>query len=96
MYASLARRQLSSLIPPKVATPKSLSGGSNAGLAPLVEFYSKLPKGSAPTSASSGGLRGRYFESANASAKPLVFTILGIFALGYTIDYNKHHKNHAH
>ncbi|KAH8108537.1 mitochondrial F1-F0 ATP synthase subunit F of fungi-domain-containing protein [Phellopilus nigrolimitatus] len=98
MHASLVRRQLGSLIPPKVATPKSLSGGSGAGLAPLVEFYSKLPKGAAPASASSG-IRGRYFEGANASAKPLVFTILAIFGFGYTIDYNmhlKHHKNNAH
>ncbi|THH07110.1 hypothetical protein EW145_g3613 [Phellinidium pouzarii] len=74
------------------------TGGSNAGLAPLVEFYSKLPKGAASSSASSG-LRARYFEGANASAKPFVFTILAIFGLGYAIDYNmhlKHHKNHAH
>ena len=63
------------------------SGGSNAGLTPLVEFYSKLPKGPAPASASSG-LRARYFEGARASPKPLVATIVGIFLLGYTIDYN--------
>ena len=63
------------------------SGGSGEGLAPLVEFYSKLPKGPAPARASSG-IKARYFEGANASGKPLVFTILAIFGLGYTIDYN--------
>ncbi|PAV16785.1 ATP17 subunit F of the F0 sector of mitochondrial F1F0 ATP synthase [Pyrrhoderma noxium] len=97
MHSSLVRRQLSTLIPPKVATPKSLSGGSGAGLAPLVEFYSKLPKG--PATAQSSGIKGRFFDGKNASAKPLVFTILAIFGLGYTIDYNmhlKHHKNHVH
>ncbi|KLO04757.1 hypothetical protein SCHPADRAFT_917890 [Schizopora paradoxa] len=95
MHASLVRRQLGTLIPPKVATPKSLSGGSGASLTPLVEFYSKLPKGSAPTSAS-GGIKGRYFEGKNATAAPLAFTMLALFGLGYTIDYHKHHKNHAH
>ncbi|EJC98427.1 uncharacterized protein FOMMEDRAFT_129322 [Fomitiporia mediterranea MF3/22] len=100
MHASLVRRQLGSLIPPKIATPKLLTGrpgSGGGGLAPLVEFYSKLPKG--PASSASSGIRGRYYEGANASGKPLVFTILAIFGLGYTIDYNmhlKHHKNHAH
>ncbi|TDL18336.1 hypothetical protein BD410DRAFT_775110 [Rickenella mellea] len=98
MHASLIRRQLGTLIPPKVATPKSLSGGSGAGLSPLVEFYSKLPKGPAAKSAF-GGIKGRYFNGANASGGPIIFTILAVFGLGYTIDYNmhlKHHKNHAH
>ena len=63
------------------------SGGSGEGLAPLVEFYSKLPKGSAPARASSG-IKARYFEGANASGKPLAFTILALLGLGYTIDYN--------
>ena len=107
MHASLIRRQLGTLIPPKVATPRSLvssaivtvidhdmatllttrsqSGGSGAALAPLVAFYSKLPKGPAP---STSGLRGRYFEGVNVSGKPLAFTILAIFGLGYAIDYN--------
>lgn len=63
------------------------SGGSGAGLAPLVEFYSKLPKGSATASASKG-LRGRFFEGKNASAAPLAYTILAIGGFGYAIDYN--------
>ncbi|PPR06041.1 hypothetical protein CVT26_007487 [Gymnopilus dilepis] len=94
MHATLIRRQLGGLIPPKIATPKLVSGGSGAGLAPLVDFYSKLPKGSAP--ARPTGIKGRYFSGSNASGKPLVALIVGLFAIGYTLDYNQHHKNHAH
>ncbi|KAJ8482863.1 hypothetical protein ONZ51_g5093 [Trametes cubensis] len=75
-----------------------MSSGTGGGLGPLVNFYSKLPKGPAATSAS-GGIKARFFNGKNASAAPLLFTILGIFGLGYTIDYQmhlKHHKNHAH
>ncbi|KAH9849063.1 mitochondrial F1-F0 ATP synthase subunit F of fungi-domain-containing protein [Lenzites betulinus] len=98
MQPSLIRRQLGGLVPPKIATPSILSSGSGAGLGPLVNFYSKLPKGPAATSAG-GGIKARFFNGKNASAAPLLFTIFGIFALGYTIDYQmhlKHHKNHAH
>jgi len=62
------------------------SGGSGAGLQPLVNFYSKLPKGNAVASVS--GIKGRYFSGANASGKPLVALIFGIWAISYTIDYN--------
>ncbi|KAF8817344.1 hypothetical protein BYT27DRAFT_7201783 [Phlegmacium glaucopus] len=96
MHATLIRRQLGGLIPPKIATPKLVSGGSGAGLGPLVDFYSKLPKGNA---ISVGGFKGRYFDGKNASGVPLVRLIGGLFLIGYTIDYNmhlKHHKNRAH
>lgn len=69
-----------------MAACHSQSSGQGAGLAPLVQFYSKLPKGAA-TAQASGGLKGRYFDGKNASAKPLVATMLAIFGLGYTIDY---------
>lgn len=62
------------------------SSGSGAGLGPLVNFYSKLPKGAAQTTAS-GGIKARFFNGKNASAAPLLFTIFGIFGIGYTIDY---------
>ncbi|KAF8073391.1 mitochondrial F1-F0 ATP synthase subunit F of fungi-domain-containing protein [Lyophyllum atratum] len=98
MHASLIRRQqLQGLIPPKIATPKLVSGESGTGLGPLVEFYSKLPKGQATPRVS--GIKGRYFTGANASGKPIVALIVGLFAIGYTLDYHmhlKHHKNHAH
>jgi F-type H+-transporting ATPase subunit f len=61
------------------------SSGGGASLAPLVNFYSKLPKGSAPRAL--GGLKARFFNGENASGSPIVFTILSIFGLGYFIDY---------
>jgi len=97
MHATLIRRQLGGLVPPKIATPRLVSGGSGDGLQPLVNFYSKLPKGN--SIAGVGGIKGRYFSGPNASGKPLVALIFGIWAISYTIDYNmhlKHHKNHAH
>ncbi|GAB1527700.1 ATP synthase f chain, mitochondrial precursor [Rhizoctonia solani] len=63
----------------------------------VVDFYSKLPKGPAPPSGS--GIKARYFDGKNASGKPFVAAIVGMFLLGYTIDYNmhlKHHKNNHH
>ncbi|KAI6123955.1 mitochondrial F1-F0 ATP synthase subunit F of fungi-domain-containing protein [Pisolithus croceorrhizus] len=85
MQSSLVRRQLGNLIPPKIATPKLVSAGSGEGLAPLVNFYSRLPKGPAPNLA--GGLKAKYFNGKNASAAPAVWVILGLFTVGYTIDY---------
>ncbi|KAI0747093.1 mitochondrial F1-F0 ATP synthase subunit F of fungi-domain-containing protein [Daedaleopsis nitida] len=98
MQPSLVRRQLGGLVPPKIATPTILSSGTGGGLGPLVNFYSKLPKGPAQA-ATSGGIKARYFNGKNASAAPVLATILTIFGIGYTIDYQmhlKHHKNHAH
>ncbi|KAG7091263.1 hypothetical protein E1B28_010312 [Marasmius oreades] len=97
MHASLIRRQLGGIVPPKIASKNLVSGGSGEGLGPLVNFYSKLPKGSAQ--ARVGGIKNRYFNGNNASGAPLAWLIVGLFAIGYTIDYNmhlKHHKNHAH
>ena len=62
------------------------SSGQGAGLGPLVNFYSKLPKGPAPTPAVRG-IKERFFNGKNASAAPLLWGILGIFGLGYTLDY---------
>ncbi|KAH7885149.1 ATP17, subunit F of the F0 sector of mitochondrial F1F0 ATP synthase [Phlebopus sp. FC_14] len=94
MHASLVRRQLGGLVPPKIATPSILSSGSGEGLAPLVNFYSKLPKGPAPKLV--GGIKARYFSGKNASAAPAAWIILGLFTFGYALDYQKHHKNHPH
>lgn len=55
-------------------------------MANVVDFYSKLPKGAATASASSG-LKARYFAGKNASGAPIVATVFGIFLIGYTIDY---------
>ena len=62
------------------------SGESGTGLGPLVEFYSKLPKGSVAPRV--GGIKGRFFAGENASGKPIVALLLGVFAVGYTLDYN--------
>ena len=63
------------------------SAGKGADLSPLVAFYSKLPKGQAPEPAVRG-IKARYFNGKNASASPIVVTVLALFGLGYTIDYH--------
>ncbi|KIY70222.1 hypothetical protein CYLTODRAFT_451903 [Cylindrobasidium torrendii FP15055 ss-10] len=96
MHGTLVRRALGGLVPPKIATPKLVSGGSGEGLTPLVNFYSKLPKGNA---APPSGFKARFFNGENASGKPFLAFIIGLWAVGYTLDYQthlKHHKNHAH
>ncbi|KAJ7049876.1 mitochondrial F1-F0 ATP synthase subunit F of fungi-domain-containing protein [Mycena amicta] len=98
MHASLIRPSLGGLVPPKIATPKLVSGDSAGPLGPLVSFYSKLPKGPAPKPAMSG-IKGRWFSGKNASAKPVLALIGGLWLIGYTLDYQlhlKHHKNNAH
>ncbi|KAJ6502764.1 mitochondrial F1-F0 ATP synthase subunit F of fungi-domain-containing protein [Mycena vitilis] len=98
MHASLIRRSLGGLVPPKIATPKLVSGDSSGPLGPLVSFYSKLPKGPAPVPAMRG-IKARWFSGKNASAAPVLGLIGGLFLIGYTLDYQlhlKHHKNHAH
>ena len=70
------------------------TGGSGGSLTPLVNFYSKLPKGPAPQS-NFGGLKAKYFNGKNASAAPILATILGIFTIGYTIDYQSAYTTFA-
>ncbi|ORY20510.1 mitochondrial F1-F0 ATP synthase subunit F of fungi-domain-containing protein [Naematelia encephala] len=100
MFSSAARRSLANLIPPKIATPSAVSSGSTSQrTANVIEFYSKLPKGSLPDSQRAGGIRGRYFEGKNASGFPIVATVLSLIVVGYTLDYHmhlKHHKNGHH
>ncbi|KAJ7702750.1 mitochondrial F1-F0 ATP synthase subunit F of fungi-domain-containing protein [Mycena rosella] len=96
MHATLIRRTLGGLVPPKIATPQlsaTPSGGSP--LAPLVSFYSALPKGPAALPAMHG-LKARFFSGKNASAAPVLGLIGGLFLVGYTMDYQQHHKHHAH
>ncbi|KAI0698124.1 mitochondrial F1-F0 ATP synthase subunit F of fungi-domain-containing protein [Cytidiella melzeri] len=95
MRPTLIRRDLGGLVPPKIASPSILTSGQGEGLAPLVGFYSRLPKGAAPKPAIRG-IKERFFNGKNASGAPLVWVMGGLFALGYFIDYQKHHKNHAH
>lgn len=78
-------------IPPKIATPKSVSGAGPAAsnTEAVVNFYKALPKGPEPESRSSG-IKGRYFDGKNASGKPIVATIAVLMLVGYTIEYNGH------
>ncbi|KAG7571024.1 hypothetical protein FFLO_00988 [Filobasidium floriforme] len=66
MRPTSVARALQGLIPPKIATPSSVSSGaSSARTENVVAFYKSLPKG--PSEHKAGGLRGRYFEGKNAS-----------------------------
>ncbi|KAF7292217.1 ATP synthase subunit f, mitochondrial [Mycena indigotica] len=90
MHASLIRRSLGGLVPPQNRhPPSSLCSGDSAGpLGPLVSFYSKLPKGRAPAPAVAG-VKGRLFSGKNASAKPVLALIGGLWLVGYTLDYQR-------
>ncbi|KAG8908397.1 hypothetical protein FRB99_006602 [Tulasnella sp. 403] len=99
MRPTLVRRTLGNLVPPKIATPTSVStGGTSASTATVVDFYSKLPKGPLPATPASG-IKARYFDGKNASGKPIVVFIAAMMLGGYTLDYHmhlKHHKHHQH
>ena len=62
------------------------TSGQGEGLAPLVGFYSRLPKGAAPKPAIRG-VKERLFNGKNASGAPILWVVGGLFALGYFIDY---------
>jgi hypothetical protein len=49
------------------APRKQSSGGTSTRTQSVISFYSKLPKGPEPAAQKSTGLRGKYFEGANAS-----------------------------
>ncbi|EGY20521.1 mitochondrial F1F0 ATP synthase subunit F Atp17 [Verticillium dahliae VdLs.17] len=94
----IARRGLSTLIP-----PKALGANPNAvKMANVVKFYERLPQGPAPQ-VQAKGILGRYqakhFDGKNASAKPIIHAIAVLLVLGYAQNYYfhlRHHKNNAH
>ncbi|CCE86478.1 Piso0_004970 [Millerozyma farinosa CBS 7064] len=98
----VVRRQLSTLIPPKIASAKSIGSNPNAKrMTDVVSFYKKLPTGQAPApkkpTSPLGKYRAAYFEGENASGKPLLHLALAVVVLGYTWEYQshlKHHKEH--
>ncbi|KZO96789.1 hypothetical protein CALVIDRAFT_563438 [Calocera viscosa TUFC12733] len=98
MRVTLIRRALAGLVPPKVASPSSVTGGSvGEQMATVVDFYSKLPKGAAPPMSS--GIKAKYWDGKNASVVPIYGTIAGLMLFGYTLDYFmhlRHHKNKHH
>ncbi|KAL6860604.1 ATP synthase f chain, mitochondrial precursor [Amphichorda felina] len=103
----VTRRALSTLIPPKVASPKN--GYTQAiGAAPdalrmqrVVSFYEKLPRGAAPE-IKAKGLLGRYqakYFGKNASVTPIIHFLVFLIGVGYAQNYYfhlRHHKNNAH
>ncbi|KAF8003874.1 hypothetical protein OXX80_001037 [Metschnikowia pulcherrima] len=97
-----ARRQLSTLIPPKIASAKNIGSNPNAKrMAEVVSFYKKLPTGPAPAAKKSfspwGKYRAAYIDGDNASGKPLLHLAIFIIVAGYTWEYQahlKHHKDH--
>ncbi|PKI83578.1 hypothetical protein MVES_002440 [Malassezia vespertilionis] len=77
-------------IPPKLATPESVSGGAGvSNTNAVVDFYKALPKGNEPQKHSSS-IKSKYFNGKNASGKPLVFIIGFLMVFGYTLEYNGH------
>ncbi|CAG8954798.1 hypothetical protein HYFRA_00004723 [Hymenoscyphus fraxineus] len=98
----VTRRALSTLIPPKVASPSGLGAAQDAArMSRVVSFYEKLPRGSAPE-IKPKGLFARYqhaYFGKNSSATPIIHVIAGLLAIGYAQNYYfhlRHHKNNAH
>jgi len=98
----ITRRALSTLIPPKVASPTGIGAAKDAvRMKRVVSFYEKLPRGPAPKIKPTG-LFGRYqarYFGDNPSAAPIVHVIAFFVVVGYAQEYYKHlrhHKNNAH
>ncbi|KAI9817400.1 MAG: hypothetical protein M1826_001602 [Phylliscum demangeonii] len=96
------RRSLSTLIPPKVASPTGIGAARDAvRMKRIVTFYSKLPRGPAPEIKPKGLLaryQHRYFGK-NESAAPIFHLIGALVIFGYAQNYYfhlRHHKNNAH
>ncbi|KAK4240392.1 putative mitochondrial f1f0 atp synthase [Achaetomium macrosporum] len=98
----VTRRALSTLIPPKIASPKAVGGAPDAArMQRLVNFYEKLPRGPAPEPEAKGILgryRAKHFGK-NPTVKPVIHAIIGLLIIGYAQNYYfhlRHHKNNAH
>ncbi|KAK9469187.1 ATP synthase subunit F, mitochondrial [Lipomyces arxii] len=96
----ILRRQLSTLIPPKIASASNLGAAPGAKrLTSVVGFYKGLPRGPAPAIVRRGPLgkyAARYFDGDNASGVPLVHLIFVVWLISYTLDYQLHLKHHKH
>ncbi|PSS10911.1 hypothetical protein M430DRAFT_107647 [Amorphotheca resinae ATCC 22711] len=98
----ITRRALSTLIPPKIASPSGLGAATDAArMQRVVSFYEKLPRGAAPE-VKPKGLVGRYqakYFGKNPSATPIIHAIVAVLAISYANAYYfhlRHHKNNAH
>ncbi|EGP84591.1 unnamed protein product [Zymoseptoria tritici ST99CH_1A5] len=93
---------VSSIVPPKIASPNAIGGAADAArMQNVVGFYEKLPRGQAPEPTARGPAqwyRNRYFGK-KPSPMPLVHIIGGLMLIGYAQNYYfhlRHHKNNAH
>ncbi|EEQ30732.1 ATP synthase f chain [Microsporum canis CBS 113480] len=98
----IVRRGISTLIPPKIASPSAIGAAKDAARMERVsDFYARLPRGPAPE-VKPTGIFARYqaaYFGKNASSAPLVHLIVGLTLLGYSIQYVthlRHHKNNPH
>ncbi|KAL7629730.1 ATP synthase f chain, mitochondrial precursor [Parahypoxylon ruwenzoriense] len=98
----VTRRALSTLIPPKVASPNAVAGAREAvRLKRVINFYEKIPRGPAPEIKPTGFLgkyQAKHFGK-NPSAKPIIHAIVLLLVIGYPMNYYfhlRHHKNNAH
>ncbi|PUU80191.1 putative mitochondrial F1F0 ATP synthase subunit F [Tuber borchii] len=95
------RRGISTLIPPKIASPSIGAAKDASRMANVVKFYTGLPKGPAPEVKPTGPFeryQARYFGK-NPSGMPIVHVIGFLIAIGYGQAYYfhlRHHKNNAH
>ncbi|CCE91834.1 F1F0 ATP synthase subunit f TDEL_0D02500 [Torulaspora delbrueckii] len=98
----IAKRALSTLIPPKIVSAANIGSAPNARrIGNVVQFYKSLPQGEAAAVKPSGVIgryKAKYFDGDNASGKPLWHLALGILVMGYSMEYFfhlRHHKNGA-
>ncbi|KAL9073379.1 MAG: hypothetical protein Q9161_002994 [Pseudevernia consocians] len=89
----IARRGLSTLVPPKISSPSAIGGAKDAArMQRVVSFYEKLPRGPAPD-VHAKGLLGRYqarYFGKNPSAAPLIHLIGALLLFGYGNNYYFH------
>ncbi|TAQ88801.1 hypothetical protein B7494_g2897 [Chlorociboria aeruginascens] len=92
----VTRRALSTLIPPKIASPSGIGAAQDAArMSRVVSFYEKLPRGPAPETKATG-LLGRYhakYFGKNQSATPLIHAIIFLIGIGYAQNYYFHLRN---
>jgi len=95
----IVKRGISTLIPPKVASPVNLGSAPNAKrMTNVVSFYKALPRGEADVSRLPGFLgwyKSKYFDK--DSGKPFLHVAVALAIFGYAnayffhIRYEKHH-----
>ncbi|PGH26853.1 hypothetical protein AJ80_01434 [Polytolypa hystricis UAMH7299] len=90
----IVRRGLSTLIPPKIASPSGIGAAKDAArMERIVDFYAKLPRGAAPEVKPFGlwgKYQARYFQGKNQSFTPIIHLIAGICLMGYGMEYYFH------